>query len=107
MSRRYFREAPTSRANARAWHWADDAACAGMDLGLFYGHDYERQEARTKREAKALAVCAGCPVRSACREAAVQYSPSKQYGVQGGLTAEERVVIRRNRLRHAAAERAA
>lgn len=96
-------------ASADSWAWADGAACAGMGLELFYGPVGERAVDRQMREQRALAVCDSCPLatKTACLEAALEPGPSGQYGVQGGRTAEERVAIRRNRLRRVSAGRAA
>ncbi|MEJ2871787.1 WhiB family transcriptional regulator [Actinomycetospora sp. OC33-EN08] len=71
-----------------AWH--ERAACAGMDETLFFPLG-EGGPAGVERIAQAKAVCAGCPVRSAClADAMTRESPSARYGVFGGLTATER-----------------
>lgn len=86
-------------ADSARWEWTATAACAGEDLELFFGPDGERQTDREVREARALMVCASCPLatRTACLEAALAPSPSGQHGVQGGMTAAQRVRERRNR----------
>lgn len=98
---RALNQGTTHTGDAARWTWADDAACAGQPLWLFYGHDNERPEQRLVRETRALEFCQSCPMRTftACREAALDASPGQQYGVQGGLTAEERTNVRRNRMR--------
>lgn len=99
----------TTLADANRWRWQDEAACRGEHLDLFYGPMYERAEAREARETKALKVCATCPAmtRALCLEAALVPGPTGQHGVQGGMTAEQRIVVRRNRMRRTAAGRAA
>jgi hypothetical protein len=67
------------------------AACAAVDPETFYGpadspvgggpYDWER---------RALAVCAGCPVRAACLAEALTWSARDQHGVIGGMTAGQR-----------------
>lgn len=86
-------------ADARVWQWQDHAACAGMDLGLFYGPSGERETGRFVREQQALAVCHRCAVLTECRTSALQYPPGDQHGVQGGMTADQRRVERRNDMR--------
>lgn len=88
-------------ASADSWEWADRAACRGKPLGLFYGLPNERAEHRQIREERALQVCATCPLatKNACLEAALEPTPSGQYGVRGGHTAQERVAILRKRQR--------
>jgi WhiB family redox-sensing transcriptional regulator len=73
-------------------------------LDLFYGPPHERAEARQVREEKALAVCAAClpATRAVCLEAALVPGPTGQHGVQGGHTADERIRIRRDRMRKTA-----
>ncbi|MFE4924331.1 WhiB family transcriptional regulator [Streptomyces sp. NPDC056661] len=58
--------------------WHQDAACAGLDMGLFFpthrGH-----------AAIALAICGSCPVIRRCRDHAEQLPES--FGIWGGTTA--------------------
>lgn len=88
-------------ADPKPWKWQDDAACAGLPLALFYGPPGEREPARSIREAKAKAVCEGCPLATQrkCLEVALVPGPKHQHGVQGGMTPEERIAERRNRTR--------
>ncbi len=83
------------------WSWQEQAACRGMDLGLFFGPDGERQPEREKREAAAKKVCFSCPVRLQCLEHALTYP--ENYGVWGGMTEDERAAERRRRRRLASA----
>lgn len=61
--------------------WRDRAACRGTNPALFYDpHPAAIDSAKT--------VCAGCPVRHAC--AAHALAVGEEFGVWGGLAAEER-----------------
>ena len=46
--------------------WFDAAACKNQ-TDLFFPLYNERPQARVKREAKALTICAQCPVVNECR----------------------------------------
>ena len=78
-------------------NWRRLAACRGADRALFFGDWGEKPEAQAAREAKAKAVCEGCPVRRECLTLAV-LTPVR-YGVWGGTGERERTQIRRNYLR--------
>jgi len=71
-----------------AWEWQLDAACAGLDTALFYQADNERGASVRRRELKAKAICARCPVINECLKSALQ--SHEPYGVWGGLSADER-----------------
>ena len=73
----------------------DGAACKGADLELFFGPFAEFETARQQREAKATAICAGCPVRAECLEYALD--AREAYGVWGGTTEDERRPLLRRR----------
>lgn len=77
--------------------WKLRGACAGADLSLFFGPDVEHPQDRADREAKAIAICAGCPVRRPCGEYAV--TRPEPYGTWGGFGEVERALIRRRWLR--------
>jgi WhiB family redox-sensing transcriptional regulator len=66
--------------------WYADAACTGQ-THLFFAPPGERHEARTAREAEAVAVCAVCPRVIECRDWARQH---REFGIWGGETEEER-----------------
>lgn len=70
-------------------------ACAapGVNLALFYGPEDETRENREAREKQAAAVCARCPVRSACLQYAVEHR--ERYGVWGGLGENARACLAR------------
>jgi WhiB family redox-sensing transcriptional regulator len=64
-----------------------DTACLTTNPDLFFGE--------TKKEiAAAKAVCSGCPVMEKCAKWAV---PNEEFGVFGGLSANERTLLRGNR----------
>lgn len=91
---------------ATAFDWLNSAACAGADLTVFFGPDSETETAKARREAKAKAVCAGCPVRLRCLQWALT-SGTQQHGVFGGTGEDERATARRLQLRRAAKARKA
>jgi WhiB family redox-sensing transcriptional regulator len=73
-----------------------DAACKSEDPDLFFAPDFERVTDWEARVAKAKAVCAGCPARSACLAYALD--TDQWFGIWGGLTEDERrALLRRQR----------
>lgn len=73
----------------RWWH---EAACAGMDVNVFYGSP-GRPRLGELPNARAKAVCAQCSVRAECLRSALTEERSHnwtRFGVRGGLTADER-----------------
>ena len=90
------RHAPPRRPALRVTPPAlDGAACKGADTDLFFGPAAEFVTARQQREAKAKAICAGCPVRLECLAYALD--SGEAYGVWGGATEDERRAMRRQR----------
>ena len=81
--------------------WRAEAACLGEDTGLFFAPDGERETARIRREDRARALCAGCPVTSDC----AAFGATERYGIYAGETGDERRARRRRELRRAAAAR--
>jgi WhiB family transcriptional regulator, redox-sensing transcriptional regulator len=71
--------------------WLDFAACRGRS-DLYFGLDGESVGTRVAREKAALAVCATCPARRACRDFARKY---RQVGIWGGETDRQRRPRRR------------
>lgn len=63
--------------------WAEEAACRGYDLGLFFTDSKGGTE-------HAKQVCAGCPVRERCLSEALRAEAGYRYGIYGGLTPTER-----------------
>jgi WhiB family redox-sensing transcriptional regulator len=66
-------------------------ACRGVDFDVFFGPaDSAPGAPRFVWERRALAICAQCPIRSACLTEALRFPADEQYGVVGGMTASER-----------------
>ncbi|KAA2252536.1 WhiB family transcriptional regulator [Solihabitans fulvus] len=80
------------------WDWQLQARCRGANSTLFFHPDAERGSARERREERAKAICRACPVRTECREHALQVE--EQYGVWGALGESERraMIVDRRRL---------
>ncbi len=70
------------------WAWQLQAACRGTDGSLFFPPDREQEKARSRRIAKAKAVCVRCPVMAQCRSYAM--TVGEPFGVWGGLSEDER-----------------
>ncbi|MEX1178920.1 MAG: WhiB family transcriptional regulator [Nitriliruptor sp.] len=69
--------------------WEVGARCRTEDPTLFFGPNrFEPKRERLAREARAKAVCSGCPVLDTCREHAV--TNGELYGVWGGLGETDR-----------------
>ena len=66
--------------------WYGQANCRGIDTELFFPE-------RGVPAAQAKAVCAGCVVRDACLEYALQNH--ERFGIWGGLSERERRRVRR------------
>lgn len=81
----------------RPWHWADDAACAGLETERFFPLGKGTEAAAAK------AVCRPCPVRSACLAHAL--TRREDDGVWGGLDESERAVLIRDGRRAAERQR--
>jgi WhiB family redox-sensing transcriptional regulator len=77
--------------SADAYEWQFQGACLQADPSLFFHPDGERGPARARRDAAAVAVCAGCPVLQACRNHGL--SVREPYGVWGGLTEDDREAL--------------
>lgn len=93
--------------------WSSTAGCADVPVEIMYPrHELLEQledmdlPAKMTRDARseldeleravAEKVCAGCPVELECREYAIH---TRQYGVWGGMSRQERLTIRRQRAR--------
>jgi WhiB family transcriptional regulator, redox-sensing transcriptional regulator len=73
--------------------WRDQAACRSVDGEIFFPIGETGTAVRLQiMQAKTL--CRSCPVLDKCREWAIDDLPD---GIAGGLTADERRDIRRNR----------
>lgn len=80
------RRLPTPREGD--WDWQVDAACRGQETSDFYHPENERGPSRVRREMRAKAVCARCPVIENCLRWAL--AAREPYGVWGGLSVDER-----------------
>jgi WhiB family redox-sensing transcriptional regulator len=74
---------------ADSWDWQLRGLCRGRDSTQFFHPDGERGSSRSRREAKAKALCMSCPVRAQC--AAHALAVQEPYGVWGGFTEAERL----------------
>jgi WhiB family transcriptional regulator, redox-sensing transcriptional regulator len=73
--------------------WRSAAACRSADPELFFPVSGFGQALKQVAEAKAI--CARCPVRRQCLAFALR--TRQPHGIWGGMTEEERAVIRRPR----------
>ena len=73
---------------ARYEPWREDAACRDEDTNIFFPLNDDAA-------GPALAICAQCPVRAQCLEWAL--ATRQDDGIWGGLTENERRVVRRKR----------
>lgn len=80
--------APETLDSALAW--ANNAACRGQNLALFF------TESKTGVE-QAKRICARCPVREDCLDEVLRAENDARYGVYGGLTGKERTQLARRR----------
>lgn len=71
--------------------WMENAACRDEDPELFFPVSIKAAGAAQAAEAKE--VCAQCPVREPCRDYALR--TRQDAGIWGGLTDEERLMMRR------------
>jgi WhiB family transcriptional regulator, redox-sensing transcriptional regulator len=83
----------TTASPARLTGWAASGACRHSDPELFFPVTFSGPAAG--QVARAKAVCRRCPVRDQCLEFALD--SGQAFGVWGGMTGEERRLIRRRR----------
>jgi len=69
--------------------WRLGASCRDTPVGEFF--DYEKQP-NGEPSAEILALCGACPVADCCAEYAITY---EEFGLWAGMTARERIVIRK------------
>jgi len=73
----------------------EQAACRTAPE-LFFGAEDEKYRARQKREAKARAVCARCPISGPCLEFQLRAGDDQRDGgIFGGLDGDERHALAR------------
>lgn len=82
---------PTASYDSTAWR--ELAACRPHDPELFFPLGPAGQSLEDAERAKAI--CASCPVRRDCLDFALD--TSQEYGIWGGLTEDERRVLRHRR----------
>lgn len=85
----------------RAEHWTDRAACKGADVDpeIFYPVGQGPQALDDQEKAKAI--CAGCPVKAACLQHALD--AREEHGIWAGTDEVERRKMRRRTGRHGGA----
>lgn len=74
------------------WQIRERGACRDADPDLFHP-----EKDRRRKTKKAVAICRGCPVRVDCLEAALGVPESRDWGVFGGTTRQERSQLRKER----------
>ena len=73
----------------RGADWREFAMCKGR-TELFFAKKAERPQARERREARAMMLCAACPVQQPCRTWAREH---REYGFWGGENEEDRHLL--------------
>jgi len=79
---------PGINTMAEAWDWQLSARCRGEDPDVFFHPEGERGGERRRRQRRAKALCAECPVRRQCLRHAMKLPEA--YGVWGGTSEDER-----------------
>lgn len=74
--------------------WRERAACRTADPELFFPTATAPGAAAQRRNREAKAICGRCPVLAECLSWAM--TEGLDYGVFGGLTADERRALRRH-----------
>ena len=69
-------------------HWSERALCRQIDADVFFPERDDDATPRAEKVATAKAVCALCPARNQCLQAALDIN--ERFGVWGGLTTRER-----------------
>lgn len=82
-----FKYAPSAE---RGRHWSEDALCLTEDPEIFF--PASKRNFDTERARK---ICVQCPVILECLQDALRMKNSDQDGVLGGLTADERIKLRK------------
>ena len=71
-----------------SYDWQYEGLCRTVNPGSFFSPEAERGMRRQRREERAKALCARCPVIEKCRAHAL--AVREPYGVWGGLSESER-----------------
>ncbi|NEA39876.1 WhiB family transcriptional regulator [Streptomyces sp. SID11385] len=74
--------------------WQDDAVCQSTEYNPVDPETFFPEPDETDKIATAKALCAQCPVRRTCLDAALETRDT--WGVRGGLTEEERAPLHEN-----------
>lgn len=72
--------------------WDDRAACRDQPTEMFFPEEPVLDQTAYE---PALSICAGCPVRFECLDDALTWPADMDFGVRGGLTADDRQGLRR------------
>lgn len=70
--------------------WWHEAACAGVEVELFF--DYGRGLIHDRKRLLAKQICGACPVKLCCLAEAL--SAPEQHGIWGGLDEDERSAMK-------------
>lgn len=90
------REMPKAHFGYISLHWQEEALCAGSDTEAFYHDAWEKREDELQYLKR---MCRNCPVIDSCLEYALE--TNEVYGIWGGMTPNERRLLRRNMARRA------
>jgi WhiB family redox-sensing transcriptional regulator len=77
------------------WGWQKDGLCRGHDTEIFFLDYNMRGEEKRKKIEKAKSICNACPVKKECLDHSL--SAPEIYGVWGGLSEDERILLLRGR----------
>jgi WhiB family redox-sensing transcriptional regulator len=84
------------RPIASLWEWQYSGACRDLPTEMFFHPEGERGSSCRIRENIAKVICASCLVIEQCRDHAL--SVQEPYGIWGGLSEYERLVILASKL---------
>jgi WhiB family transcriptional regulator, redox-sensing transcriptional regulator len=73
---------------AEMWSWQLLAACREADPAIFFHPEGERAGARRRRQQRAKAISAQCPVIAQCSDHALRFG--EDFGIWGGLSEDDR-----------------
>jgi WhiB family redox-sensing transcriptional regulator len=85
------RNSPARESLGHGGEWHLQARCRGLPSSVFFIEDNQRGRRKLDHENNAKRICASCPVRSRCREYALD--ASEPHGIWGGMTPEERAAL--------------
>lgn len=79
--------------------WRDRASCVDVDPEIFflgYGSGRALGRISVTAKARAMELCARCPVTAECLAFALTMPASGDFGIWGGTTANQRVRLRQH-----------